>query len=231
MGEFNSYSAAPQRVRTAVSRFHELGVKLPKAVTDAYATMVRLESPLQQPPRRALRDALIGGADLAGLQDIALADITAQPIETARLAARNHAAMLALDAVEASADQIHGQLAKLAQGAISKLKAAADVGDVPLDRLLRDGRAEDAQFIAVAEVTASELDRLYTLRDRLLWGKTRPVRDVSRWTDDRYAGSTFIDSLRRGGELWFPTKDQAMRRAAEIAQADDVGYHPDEGAA
>lgn len=231
MGEFNSYSAAPQRARTAVSRLSELGVKLAKPITDAFAVLERLEKPLQQPPRRALRDALIDGADLAELQAIALAELTAPAIENARLAARGHAAEAVMDAIEDSAASIHKQLAERAAGAIAKLKAAADVGDVPLDRLLRDGRTEDAQFVAVAEVTAGELDRLYTLRDRLLWNKTRPVRDVSRWTDDRYAGCAFVDGLRRGGELWFPTKDEAVQHGRQLADADDVGYHPDEGAA
>lgn len=219
---YDNFSAAPQRARNAVDRLTELGVKLPPAVTKAYATQQRLAVKPPAPQSRGLRDALLDGADRDELQAIALAELTAPAIESARLAAHNRAAAQVLDAIEADAEAIHRQLVKLATAAIAKLTAAAEVGDVPLDRLVRDGRHSDAEAIASAEVVARQLEHLYGMRDKLLWDRARPVLDCTRWTDPRYAGMGFVQGLQRGGRLWFPDKQTAMARADELARADDT---------
>jgi hypothetical protein len=218
---FDSHSAAPQRAHNAVSRLAELGVNPPKAVADAYAVLKRVEAKPVAVDRFAVRDAIITGAKPEQLRELAMVELTAPVIESAHLAARAHAAVAVTDSIQAHGDQLHRQLAKLAEAAISKLEAAAAVGDVPLARLIRDGRHTDAEAIASAEVVAAQLRELYSTRDRLLWSKTRPALDVTRWKDPAHTGYDFLPGLRKGGRLWFPDFHEAMDLAAQLHKAGD----------
>jgi hypothetical protein len=218
---FDSHSAAPQKAHNAVSRLAELGVDLPKPVADAYAVLQRVEAKPAAVDRFAVRDAIIAGAKPEKLRELAMVELTAPVIENARLAAVSAAAVAVTDAIEAHADQLHQQLAGLAEVCITKLEAAASVGDVPLDRLIRDGRHADAEAIASAEVVAAQLRHLYEFRERRLWGRTRPALDTTRWKDPTHAGYDFIEGLRRDGKLWYPTHAEAMELAAELHKAGD----------
>lgn len=229
---YDSHSAIPQRVHTALSRFAELNLKIPAAVSDTYAQLQRVEAKPPRVDRYGLRDAIISGAKDEVLQQLALAELAEPLIESARLAARSHAAVGVMDAIEASADSLHKQLSAQAAKAIKVLEEAAAVGPIPLSALVRSGRHSEASAIAAAEITASQLDNLYTTRDRLLWPRrTRPAVDVSRWTETRFNGMSFIDGLTQGGKLWYPTITEAIGLANQIAAADDTGGFVDAGAA
>ena len=74
-----------------------------------------------------------------------------------------------------------------------------------------------AEVIATSEIDARELDALYRWRDRYLSpSNRRPVLDVTRWREPEFGGHGFIDGLRAGGTLWYPTAAEAAELATEL---------------
>lgn len=217
---FNRDAAAPHRAREATKQLRERGVKLPKLVGDALATLDRIEA--SRPPAAdtgAIRDLfLAGNTDADALHAAALAELAQDLVRTGHGQAVQHAAFAVLDAIADAANEIHAALAKLAGQHIDRLTKAAAI-DTALDALIRSGRAADAEVIATAEIDARELDALYRWRDRYLSpSNRRPVLDVTRWREPDFGGHAFIDGLRAGGTLWYPTAAEAAELAAELHQ-------------
>jgi hypothetical protein len=210
---------APTKAHNAMSRFTELRVAIPKKVATAYDGLKRIEAQTATHDRHGVRDAVLSGADDETLRQLALAELAAPIIADARANARLHASIAVLDAIADSASEIHTGMAKLAQKAIQVLEGAAKVADVPMNRLVLDGRHDDATLVAQSETTAAQLDRLFTLRDRLLWDKRRPVVDVSRWKSPEHAGMAFIEGIHAGGTIWFPDQATAIDHGQRLAAA------------
>ena len=220
---YNASAAIPIRARSALNRLAELGIKLPKPVADAANLLTATETftPAPRDPH-ALRDAILAGKDHDTLHAIVLADYAHSKIDTAASAARTHAAHTVLAAIRNAASEIHPQLATLAQATIEKLRAAAKVGDVPLDALVRAGRHADAEAVAGAAVAEQQFLDLCQTRRRLLWPERRglPIIDVTVWTDPAFNGHSLIHGLNAGGELWFGTYSEVCQRADQIAAAE-----------
>lgn len=215
---FNRDLASPQRVRTALSRFAELGITLPKTVIDARDALTKIEKAAPKPPAPgALAQAILDGASEDEQLRIAMIELTLNTRREGYSRARAAAAEAVFEAIRASKDEVHQSLSKLATAAIEKLRKTADVHDVPLEALVRAGRHKDAELIASANVVERQLEALYRLRQDLLWPADRwLVQPVDRWFHPDHAGHGFIEGLRVGGRLWFPTFEEAAARAGDL---------------
>lgn len=212
---FNRDAAGPMRARTDCAELTELGIKLPKPVADALAALDRIGRPTTPAPG-AMVAAVLDGADETELHRLALAELAEPLVRDAYGRAGIVAADDVAAAIRASRNEIHAGLAKLATSAIDTLTAAASI-DVGLEDLIRSGRHTDAEKVVAADLTAATLDRLYRTRERLLWPRGRyPSAAVTRWRETEYAGHGFLEGLRAGGTLWFPSFDEACALAEQI---------------
>lgn len=160
-----------------------------------------------------------------------LADLGAARLGSEWAEARIDAAGGLLAAILAAAGEIMPTLTKLAEEAIRKLVAVADLGGAKLDDLVRAGRTDDAQAVANAPTIAAELDSHYDFRDRFLVRGGPQALTVGSWNASRIrdpvmarhhvSGSTpaerYIRGLTAGVPLWFPTRAEAIEVAQGIA--------------
>ncbi|MGV0633134.1 hypothetical protein, partial [Mycolicibacillus trivialis] len=155
----------------------------------------------------------------------AAADVLAADLLTnAWRQAQAIAAQAVTDALIAERDTLHAALATQAAEYIDRLTAVANLGTTTLDRLVREGRHDDAERFAVADLDAAALQELYGYRDRHLTRRKEIYGsdwiDVGVWRDPRTTTGTtgLLDGLRRGGQLWFPTVAEATAHAAPITE-------------
>ncbi|MGV0796046.1 hypothetical protein ABQF26_03705 [Mycolicibacterium elephantis] len=226
---WNRREGAPYRLRAALKQFAEHDVALPKAVDQAVALLDRIEAtPPADPDPRALHDAIIDGASPDQLDQIALRQLAHGRVRDAWAQARLTAAADALDAILNHRNDIHEQLAEVADDCISKLERIAALGDARLDELIRTGRTDDARALADKAVVATTLDALYQLRDTVLVQPGLDPRpggvDCTRWRNPGKArnlhgdlADRYLAGITRGAGLHYPTPEQAAELAAPIA--------------
>jgi hypothetical protein len=162
-----------------------------------------------------------------------LVELGAQTLRSSHTQATLTAATRVLGAIMEARDEIHDQLAELAEEAIRKLEAVEAIGDTSLDQLVRTGRHDEARLYADCEIIATELDQLYTLRDLYLTpGGGDAVRvghfDASRWrnptkVENHLHGGTlaenYLAGLGAGGALWYPSAEEAVDAAQPLYDA------------
>ncbi|ADT97881.1 hypothetical protein [Mycolicibacterium gilvum] len=225
---WNHREGAPFRARKLLADLDHHGVQLDGQVLDALTHLDRVEAEKPaEPDPQALHDAIVAGASTADLDALVLTELGSHRIRAAYAQARLTAAVRVLAAVLTDRDQIHAQLADKAADCIDKLERIAAL-DAPLDTLIREGRHDDARLLADAHITGETLNQLYQLRDLALIPASADLRpyslDVSRWRNpDKVAhghGTTatelFVDGLRRGGTLWYPSADEQAEALAPL---------------
>lgn len=156
-------------LRRCLDALAQRNVRLPKPVAETVTLWKQITaSQPAQPPTEALRDAIIAGADENELGAILLADLGNTRLQTAWSTAINLTASRALDQLIEYRDEVHDQLAEQADALIADLTAVANLGDVPLNTLVREGRHAEAKLVADVDRTAASLTELFELRDLYL---------------------------------------------------------------
>ena len=228
---WNRRDGSPYRVRNLLAALDARGIDQPAPVADAVAVLDRIEDDKPaEPEQLALHDAIVAGATPDELNAVVLAELGSHRIRTAFEQARLTAAVDVLRAVLDSRHEIHEHLAAQAAGLIEKLEAIAALDDAKLDTLIREGRHDDARLLADKEIVGQELSELHQLRDLYLTPPGVEVRpsgvDCTIWVDPRKAphlhGDTradvFLDGIRKGAQLHYPSAEQAAEAAAPIAR-------------
>ena len=214
------------RLRAILAALNDRNITLPDPVNVAVQRHQAVVSNTPAPqPLSALRDAIIDGAGPEELGGILLADLGSARLLAAHNEALTHTAHTALEQLLIHRDPVHAQLAQRANELIAKLHATAVI-DVPINTLIREGRHEDAKLVADVDHSAAELNALFDLRDHhLVPGGFRTLTvghiNCARWRNapdiDGYlrGGITdgFLSGLRAGGDLWYPTAEEAIAAA------------------
>lgn len=227
---WNRREGAPYRARAALKQLDQHGIPLPAAVAQAVEVLDRIEAtPIPDPSPHAIHDAVLDGADLDELNGIALHQLAHSRVRDGWAQARLTAAIEVLNTLMAARDELHAQLAPLAEDHIEKLTKIANLGEVRLDELIRNGRTDDARLLADKELIATQLDKLFQFRDAILTPVSLDARpegvDCSRWRNPRKVRNLhpttvtdgFIAGIQRGGQLWYPSADEAAAAAEPIA--------------
>ncbi|SIA00067.1 Uncharacterised protein [Mycobacteroides abscessus subsp. abscessus] len=233
---------AKYKARNAVKQFTSRGIELDASITAAVAELDRIEAevPRQAEPN-TIRDAIVNGADSDAINALVLAELGFTRLRSAYMQAVQVAGGRALKAFHIERDNLHAALKVLAEHAITHLEKVAALDGATLEELVRAGRHDDAQALAEVEVVGTELAALYTIRDDYLTpGGLRAARvgdvDCTQWRDPQIAGryarvdrsvaANFVAVLRNGGELWFPTAEEAVEAAGPIhAEAKAAAAH------
>lgn len=228
---WNRRDGAPYRARTALAALDQRDITLPAGVLDAVANLDRIEAELPpEPAVTAMHDAVLAGADRDQLDALVLDELGSHRIRTAYAQATLTAAVRVLGAIMDSRDDLHAQLAELADKTITTLTKVADIGEVSLDVLIRAGRHDDARLVAERDIAGPELHALYEFRDLFLTpGGPAAMRlgpvDASQWrdpeaVDHKLHGDTvtarYLAGLRGGGQLWYPTVEKAVQAAQPL---------------
>ncbi len=216
-------------LRRALTTLQTRNVALPESFSNAVQLWNEVSASRQaEPPVTALRDAIIAQADEVGIGSALLLDLGAGRLATAWQQAINETASRALRQLLEHRDEIHAQLRAQADKLIAKLQATADLGDTPLNTLVREGKHTEARLLADVDTTAAELNALYDFRDHyLIPGGFRALNvghiSCARWRNGPdidhalHGGMTegFLSGLRATprGELWFPTAEEARDAA------------------
>ncbi|TWS20644.1 hypothetical protein FK529_04690 [Tsukamurella asaccharolytica] len=219
------------RARDAVATFDRLGIALPDPVLDAVAALDQVDAARpEQPDPGAVAQLIADGAPAKTVT----AALEASALHGAHLSAWQQARQITgrrvTTAILDHASELHAALAEQADTAIAILEADAHI-DKPLAELVRTGETDAARTVAGADHAAELLDSLGTVRD--LWlkplGSTHDASGVNcgtwrdpRALDGRLHGATtprevFRMGIRAGGQLWFPTVDEARAAAEKIA--------------
>ncbi|MGV0797174.1 hypothetical protein ABQF26_09425, partial [Mycolicibacterium elephantis] len=219
----------PFRARAALKQLDQHAIPLPQAVAAAVKVLDRIEAnPVHDPPPHALHDAILDGASLNQLDQLALRQLAHSRVRDAWAQARLTAAVDVLTAILAARNDIHTDLAALADECIDKLKRIADLGNTRLDTLIREGKTDAARLVADKELTGGQLNDLYQFRDVYLTPPDIDPRphgiDCTRWREPRKVRNlhgdnvtdTLITGLKRGGQLWYPSAAKAAEAAAPI---------------
>ena len=227
---WNRRDGSPYRARSVLAALNARGIEQPHTVAQAVAVLDRIEADKPAEPHpQALHDAIVAGATPDELDAIVLRDLGSHRIRTAFEQARLTAAVAVLRAILDARDEIHAHLAEQAATLIGKLEAIAALDDARLDTLIREGRTGDARALADKEIVGQELSELHQLRDLYLTPPGVDVRpsgvDCTVWVDPRKAAhlhgdsraDVFLDGIRRGAQLWYPSAEQAAEAAAPIA--------------
>lgn len=220
------------RARGALKAFAARGIELPDEVTAAVATLDRITASIPaKPATDVIRNLIVGDADQDTINAALLADATSGLLHTEYKQAEIIAAERVLQALRDASDDLHLQLQVLAAEAIATLKTVAGLGETSLADLVRDGRHDDARALADTETVGQELQQLYELRNSALvpggyramtidgvdctqWRDPRPVTHHGRGDDS--VAQAYVRGLRSGGELWFPTKADALAAAQPV---------------
>lgn len=224
--------AAPAKFRDAIRELEAHDVPTSKAVTAAAAELDRVEG---------IKPAPVTPADLAAM----FSDPKATPdqiiltaAEVSTLGSRSEAwrqswistASAGLAAISDETAQIVEALRPAAEAHLEVLRwyAALDVTDVSL--LLRDRRTEDAQKAAAAPVAFGKWEVLMSVRatvSRFDWSRcgrwSNPEHVATELEGSRLTGlDLMLAGVRAGGQIWWPTLEQATEVTARIIAAEDA---------
>lgn len=220
------------RARNAVQQLINRGIELPSTITSAVAVLDRVEADApRQPDAAAIRHAIVDGADSEKINALLLSQLAFTKLQSEYAQAAQIAAQRVLTAILDERDSLHAALKMLADDAITKLQHVAALNGASLEELVRAGRHEDAQALAVVEVVGAELVALYDTRDLYLTpGGAESARaghfECTQFRDPRVAArhrredvsvvGNYLLALREGAELWFPNEEEALAAAAPL---------------
>lgn len=222
-----------QRTQTAtlVSDLLAVGITLPAEITDIIKKAEAHDK--RRPPQVGhpdLVDAYLDGATDKKLATLATDALATEVLNKAWASAGEKFGARVRQALDAHAlGAIIPQLAERAAPLIAELEALAAFPTTDTAALIRAGREDDARIAARARVTSGDLARLFNLRERVTrhadYGAQTAGIDCSTWREPsnvrqhNNVHDTLLDGIRRKGGLWFPTPDEAQRRAREIKAA------------
>lgn len=224
----------PYRARNAVEQFKSRGIELNETTVNALAVLDRIEATApQKQDGKTIRNLIVAGADRDDIDRALLRDATHAKHVSEHAQARVIAAYNVMTAICDDRDALHAALELHATEVIGQLTAVAELGSSnTLDKLVSEGRHKEAEALVAAASNAAELDNLYETRDHYLtppgYGYGVGAIDCGRWVDPRvgahFANTSagmkrseyFLYVIRSGGELWFPTAEEAVQRAREV---------------
>lgn len=212
----------------AARAFHQLGIELSPEANDLVKRLQTLRANKPEPAPHDAVALLIADSAKDAVIDQAIAFHVGQNHRIQQHArAENILGARILAAILDDRDRLHNQLKAQAEPIIERLHRAADITDNITD-LVRAQRTDDAALVATIEPDAESLRQLYFLRDRYT---TPPTAQWSTgfWScqhwqnpwdiehpaahDDTLWG-TYRSSIRAGGQLWFPTWEQATEASS-----------------
>jgi hypothetical protein len=224
----NARDNAVYQARGALEQLGQRNIDLPDSVTAEVAVLDRINAaPPMRPSTTALREAMLAGASEDEINALLLQDLGFARLQVEHNQAKIDAALIVLRAIRNAHDYLYPQLKALADKQIEPPEAVAALDTVDVMQLVRVGDHRAAQLVAGVDVVAAELDALYSIRDGYLAAggyeamRLGPV-DASRWRDPEHAGrgnsvaDRFLDGLRNGNQLWFPTKTEARAAAQPV---------------
>lgn len=211
----------------------------------ADAALDRLDALLTRRPadadqeHRALIAAYAAGAKDTETNRLAAAEATAFRRTVAWSAACDEIGGDVLREIKRDRDRIIEDLRPAAVTCIDRLTAAAVLADRDISLYIRDGQVGEAKTLADAGSVLTEWTELVKLRDavaqsRDLFGpRVEDHRDVRWWKDPtpmdpaRKPGTVdVIDyvlfNIRGGGQLWWPTIDEAIEQASVLQARHDA---------
>jgi len=225
---------AHDKLRSAIASLNENGVPISPAVAGAVKELERVAS---------LKPAEVGPADLTAL----FADPKAKPADLIILAAtvstlgsRRDAFGAALRAAaadglrliaEETADIVEA-LRPAAEGHLDIIRWFAQEGSPDVSALVRAHRTDDAQKAATAPLAYADWQALVKMR-RDLSGKRFDWSKAGTWSNPEHVAEAmaykkqlvgldhFTAAIRAGGQLWWPTMDQAAEVSARVVDAED----------
>lgn len=224
---------ATSTVADARRQFADRNIELPQAVHDAVAVLDRIATNMPvQPSTTAVREAILRGDDAETVNALLLQDLAFTKLRSSATQARTDAAISVLRALRAAHDDIYPQLKDLADKKIEHLEVVARLEGVELSDLVGAGRHSEAQALVSVDAAAAELNKLYDLYVLLVEGGYASLRvddvDCSRWQDprpverhhrgDETLAESFVNGLRHGAVLRYPTAEEAREAAAPIAR-------------
>lgn len=204
----------------------DLGLTIPAPIAVALAALIKHQDRQPQPVDHGhVRKLYADGAPDKTITEALAYAVAYNDRRNAWTQARADLGVAVHRAILNHADDIHPQLADLADRHIDHLTRAAHL-DEPLVGLVRDGRTDDAQLLATADVAATHLAKLYDINIGHL---TPPGTELTvghytatQWQDPETVrgkdkGETLWAAwragIRAGGQLWYPTWDQALNTA------------------
>lgn len=208
---------------SAARAFDQFGIDLPD---DAQRWVQRLQDLRENPPQQAPHNhvaTLIADAAKASEIDKAIAYQAGQAHRIQQHAfSQNIVGARALESILADRDRLHDEIAITADEAIDRLHQAAALTENITD-LTRQRRTDEAHLLACAASDAEDLRAAYYLRDHYLtptgakwetgWWSCAQVRnpwDVKHPNpEDSTQWAIWRATIRSGGQLWFPTWEQA----------------------
>lgn len=224
------HSSSAYEAVDAAHAFSRFGVDVPEDADRWIQRLTELRGNRPEPSPRNRVAVLIADNSEAADIDKAVADHVGNAHRVQQHAeAENIAGQRALCAIMAARDDLHRQLAKIADDIISRLHQAAAIDESIID-LTRSRRVEEAHILACADSDAAELHDLCTLRNRYLtpvglrwstgWWDCAHYRnpwDIGRGHENHgHADGTqctpFCEvrtKVRQGAELWFPSIEEA----------------------
>ena len=217
-------NSAHRAAHEAITDLTTLGVTIPGPATTAHAALTAHEAREPQ-PTTSVRDLYRDHATDKTI-DAALAyNTTYTDRRNAWTQARADLGIATIRALIDNADELHPQLAALAEPIIENITAAAKLND-GLTALVRDGRTKDAELLASADHHTTQLEHLYILYadyctppdieteiggyTATRWNNPRTVHGHTKGTTQWEA---FRAGIRAGGQLWYPTWRQAVDTA------------------
>lgn len=214
--------------RHALRDLEAVGVKLPKAVSAAVTVLDRIEAaPPTAPDPNAVATAILADEPVDVITALVAEHLAHDHHRQQHRYALDTAGARVLGAILAEAGGIHQQLAAQADELIARIEAAAKI-NADVATLVRAGRTADAQVVATADADVAALQQLYSVRNTYL-GSATNVGGVEGgvWRDPDHAERHYHQAptvfgswaaiIRAGGELWFPTAEEAQAVAEPIA--------------
>jgi len=219
---------------TARQRVEDIAryMTVPGEITDAIKHLDAVEAMQPEPVTTTdLADAY-AARDTKRINALAVALATEQQRRAAWTEARARAGKAVMSAVTRNGDAIIAELADHAAPLNEQITAAAKVETHDVAVLLRAGRKEDADLVARLDLLAGDLTTLYSLRDHItagadygvggigcgVWRDPRPVTQAQagRTTLPGTPAGRYVQGIRAGGQLWFPTPAEALAAAQRI---------------
>jgi hypothetical protein len=208
---------------TAVSALAQFNITLPD---DAQRWLTRLtelrENPVEQPAHNTVALLIADNAKPADIDRATAAHVGAQHRINQHQQAQAICGQRIIAAILADRDRLNTELATQAHELIDKLHAAATI-DESVAELTKQRRTEDAELLVWVDTDVEQLRRMYFVRNEYLtppgaqW--TTGWWDCSEWqapwliknpaTTDSSMWSQYRASIRAGGQLWYPTWEQA----------------------
>jgi hypothetical protein len=221
--------------RDALHLYAARNIELPAAITDAAAELERIKAarPVQPEPKH-LHDLILDGADTDTLAAAVVADLGHQKLHGAYQQAEITAALRVLRTFRDNYSALFAELKTRAREAIVRIQVVADLGDIALTELVRDGRHQDAQAVVELDTTVAELETLHQMHYYLINGGylalTTPGPDCTHWRDPKTAAhhargsdttaQALVRGVRAGAGLWFPDASESVRASEKVAAAD-----------